>query len=64
MPLEVKIFCLLMAAGSVFWLRYAWNGFGGKVEDLEAHRKSFLMRIHFLFIILVILVCTLIAIFA
>ncbi|MCB1121930.1 MAG: hypothetical protein KJT03_10300 [Verrucomicrobiae bacterium] len=64
MPLGVKIFCLIMAIGSVFWLRYAWNGFGGKVEDLEAHRKSNLMRIHFLFIGLVIIVCTLMAIFA
>ena len=64
MPLGVKLFCAFMAIGSLIWLRYVWNGFGGKVEDLEAHRKSGLMRIHFLFIGLVVLVCGLMAIFA
>lgn len=64
MPIEVKILCLLMAVGSLFWLRYAWNGFGGQAPDLEKHRKSGIMRVHFLFIGLVIIVCTLMAIFA
>jgi len=50
-----------MALGSLFWLKYAWAGFGGQVKDLEAHRKSGLIRVHFLFIILVVIVCTLIA---
>ena len=53
-----------MAIGALLWFRYAWNGFGGKVTDLEAHRKSNLMRVHFLFILLVIIVCTLMALFA
>jgi len=53
-----------MAVGSLFWLRYAWSGFGGQVKDLEKHRMSGLMRVHFVFIILVIIVCTLMAIFA
>ena len=53
-----------MAAGSLLWFRYAWNGFGGSVEDLEAHRKSNLMRFHYVFIGLVILVCTYIALLA
>ncbi|MBH53152.1 MAG: hypothetical protein CMI18_02265 [Opitutaceae bacterium] len=61
MTLGVKLFCALMAIGSLFWLRYTWNGFGGQVEDLEMHRKSFLMRIHFIFIGLVIIVCALTA---
>lgn len=64
MPFGVKIFCLLMAVASLFWLRYAWSGFGGKVEDLEAHRRSGLMRVHFLFIGLLIIVCTLTAFLA
>jgi hypothetical protein len=63
MPLGVKIFCLVLALGALIWFRYAWNGFGGQVEDLEKHRKSNLMRVHFLFIILVIVVCTLMALF-
>ena len=53
-----------MAIGSLLWLRYAWSGFGGSFKDLEAHRKSGLMRVHFLFIGLVVIVCTLMAIFA
>jgi len=64
MPLGVKIFCAFMALGSLFWLRYAWTGFGGQVKDLEAHRKSGLMRVHFLFIGLVVIICTLMAILA
>jgi len=61
MPIGVKLFCAIMALGSLFWLKYAWAGFGGQVKDLEAHRKSGLIRVHFLFIILVVIVCTLIA---
>jgi len=53
-----------MALGSLFWLRYAWTGFGGKVKDLESHRRSGLMRVHFLFITLVVIICALIALFA
>jgi hypothetical protein len=64
MPIGLKIFCAIMALGSLFWLRYAWTGFGGKVKDLESHRRSGLMRVHFLFITLVVIICALIALFA
>ena len=64
MTIGLKIFFLIMAVGAFIWLRYAWQGFGGKVADLESHRKSGLMRIHFFFIILVIVSCVLLAAFA
>ncbi len=64
MGLNIRIFLVLMAVFSYVWFRYAWNGFGGRVKDLEQHRKNNLMRIHFLFLILVIASSLLIAVFA
>ena len=64
MPIGLKIFFVLMALFAFVWFRYAWEGFGGQVRDLEEHRNNGLMRVHFLFVILVIVSCILLAIFA
>jgi hypothetical protein len=64
MPIGLKVFFVLMALFAFVWLRYAWQGFGGQVKDLEAHRNKGLMRLHFSFVILVIVSCILLAIFA
>lgn len=64
MGLNMRIFLVLLAVFAYVWFRYAWNGFGGRVEDLEQHRKNNLMRIHFLFLMLVIASSLLIAFFA
>ena len=53
-----------MAIGAFIWLRYVWSGFGGKVEDLNAHRKNGLMICHFTFLVLLIIICLLTALFA
>ncbi len=50
-----------MAVFAFFWLRYAWQGFGGTVPDLEKHRSSGIMRCHFIFVGLVIVSCVLLA---
>ena len=64
MGVGLRIFFVLLAAFTYLWFRYVWNGFGGRVTDLEEHRKNNLMRIHFLFLILVIASSLLIAAFA
>ncbi len=64
MGLNLRIFLILLAVFTYVWFRYAWNGFGGRVKDPDQHRKNNLMRIHFLFLILVFASSLLIAFFA
>jgi hypothetical protein len=61
MSIGLKVFFLVMAVFAFFWLRYAWQGFGGTVPDLEKHRSSGIMRCHFIFVGLVIVSCVLLA---